>query len=189
MYEILGPWLKEIADLWSPCWKLFGSLDPARSKKWGRHFCFRWSLITNLCTEVSIDTSCGMSIGNIFSLAYVFTVFSTIQGKINGKAFSGENAAKCKMLLGCTIITVHAPGPHMWLCPGPGPCPSVPKQWKSDVHVKTESKNPVSARSPLSKLEREKGSVEHSNIKACWQAQCRAKWPSGGREFQHSAGF
>ena len=29
------------------------------------------------------------------------------------------------------------PGPHMWQSPGPGPAPSAPKQWKSDVHIQT----------------------------------------------------
>ena len=33
------------------------------------------------------------------------------------------------------IITVHAQSLHTWLSPGPGLTPSVPKQWKLDVHA------------------------------------------------------
>ena len=51
----------------------------------------------------------------------------------------------------------HVLGQHMWPSPGPwlpGQTPSDPKQWKLDVHVKSE--NPVRARSPPTKSKTEK---------------------------------
>ena len=45
------------------------------------------------------------------------------------------------------ILTVHAPGQHMWQSPDLGPTPGAPKQWKSDVHNKSQTL--VSARSQL----------------------------------------
>ena len=61
-------------------------------------------------------------------------------------------AMSCQSLLlqGYTIsiITVyyhaHVPGHLMWASLAPGPTPSAPKQWMSDVHVKSE--NSVSMR-------------------------------------------
>ena len=60
----------------------------------------------------------------------------------------------------------------------PGPTPSAPKQWKSDVHVK--SLNPVRARSKMTK------SKEHSNIKSTQTCQCTA-WLSATQNGQGAA--
>ena len=82
-----------------------------------------------------------------------FSVFSKIQGKTVVKPF------QALLLLGCTIgmITAALPMRPDRTCGrvrAQGPTPSAPKQWKSDVHVK--SSNPVSAKSPLTKSKKKK---------------------------------
>ena len=90
-----------------------------------------------------------MRVGNVPRLACVFSVFSTIQGKTIAKAFRDE-VVQFQLLQGYTIAIpwpshslpwpAHSPCWAACQCvlvvPAPGPTPSAPKQWKSDVHVK-----------------------------------------------------
>ena len=61
-------------------------------------------------------------------------VFSTIQEK----QWPGTFAILAPRL--CNRYNhAHVPGPHMWPSPGRGPDSKAPKQWKSDVHVKSKT--------------------------------------------------
>ena len=61
----------------------------------------------------------------------------------------------------------------------PGPTLSAPKQWKLDVHV--ESRDPVSARSPLTEFEGEKITESAAIWKRAVSLTWHAKWPRGHR--------
>ena len=66
-----------------------------------------------------------------------------------------------------------------------GPIPKAPNSGNQMVTLRV-----VSARSSLTKSKKTK-IIERSNVKARvsvhWLAQCNAKWPRGGREFQNTA--
>ena len=96
--------------------------------------------VANAKHASNISYILGMRDENACLLAFIFSVFSTIQGKTMARPFE----AKCSEAIqfhinNATIITGSVPGQHhdMWLSPGQGPISSSLKQWKSDAHVKT----------------------------------------------------
>ena len=119
-----------------------------------------------------------MSLRNVSRLA-VFSIFKKKQRQVKScKATTAE-------------ITAHMPGSTCGWVPAPGPTSSTPKQWKSDVHIKTKI---LSAIDSHWRVSRDKKYGEHSNLKrplsGHWLAQCHSKWQRGcwKLEFQYPCG-
>ena len=74
------------------------------------------SVIGNANPWLQLRTSLGDEGWNPPSVAFVFQVFSTIQGKTKARGF-----AILAPRLYNRYNHAHVPGPHMWQSPGPGP--------------------------------------------------------------------
>ena len=108
-----------------------------------RHWSQIWRLVY-IWFLVLKFSSMGTKVGKYSASATqaVLFLFSTIQEYPMAKSFGA------KLIRGNTIaiITAHLPGQHMWLSDAwvltLGPIPSTPKQWKSDVCVRTSYLKP-----------------------------------------------
>ena len=154
----------------------------------------RWSSVTVLwLTHFGIIARVKQSHGDPVPQSGGWGLKNTHCGSFFSSSFDNSRKNKGKHLLGFLLrdstIAIITPMRQARTCGRvrvPGPTPSAPKQRKSNDVKNKKKLRDCHRRSPRKKKLQGLSSIK-ARVWVYWRAQCNARWPRGGREFQHLA--